>query len=65
MFMIVTFPWPVPSANIEPEAPGGKARRAHASTHIAATARNLNQAAQDEFASEAEQRRRVLTARKA
>ena len=63
MFMVVTFPWPVPWANIEPDAPGRKARRAHASTHAAATARNLNQAGQDELASEAEQR--VLTARKA
>jgi len=65
MFMIVTFPWPVPSANIEPDAPGRMAKRAHASTHTAATARNLNPAGRDELASEAKQRRRILTARKA
>ena len=41
MFMIVTFPWPVPSANIEPDAPGRKVKRAHATTHTAATERNL------------------------
>ena len=41
MFMIVTFPWPVPSANIEPDAPGSKLKLAHATTHAAATERNL------------------------
>ena len=40
MFMIVTFPWPVPSANIEPDAQDRKVKRAHAATHTAATARN-------------------------
>jgi hypothetical protein len=63
MFAIVTFPWPVPSANIEPGAPSRKARRAHAATPTAAGARSLNPAGRDELASEPQ--RRILSARKA
>jgi hypothetical protein len=63
MFAIVTFPWPVASANVQLDGPGRKARRAQASTH-AATARNLNPAGQDGLADEPEQRRSIRSARK-
>ncbi len=64
MFMIVTFPWPVASAHVQLDGLGRQAKPAHATAHTAATARNLNPAGQDELASEPEQRRGVLTARK-
>jgi hypothetical protein len=65
MFAIVTFPWPVPSANIDPGAPGRKARRAPATTRTAATARDLSPAGQDGLAGGPEPRRGILTARQA
>ncbi len=65
MFMIVTFPWPVAPAHVQLDGLGRHARRAHATAHTAATARNLNPAGQDELASEPEGRRRILTAGKA
>jgi hypothetical protein len=63
MFAIITFPWPVPSANIPLAAPGRKARRARATTRTAAEARDLNPAGQDELAGEP--RRGILSARQA
>jgi hypothetical protein len=64
MFTIVTFPWPIASAHVQLDGLGRQAKRAHATTHTAATARNLNPAGQDELASEPEERRSILTARK-
>ena len=63
--MFMSFPWPVPSANVQLDGLGRKASRAHATTHTAAKAPNLNPADQDELASEPEPRRGILTARKA
>ena len=64
MFMIVTFPWPVSSAHVQLDGLGRQAKRAHETTHPAAKARNLNRASQDELASEPDEQRRILTARK-
>jgi hypothetical protein len=63
MFTIVTFPWPIASAHVQLDGLGRQAKRAHATTHTA-TVRNLNPAGQDELASEPEERRNILTARK-
>jgi hypothetical protein len=64
MFTIVTFPWPIASAHVQLDGLGRQAKRVHATTHTAATACNLNPAGQDELASEPEERRSILTARK-
>jgi hypothetical protein len=63
MFAIVTFPWPVPSANVQLDGPGRRARRAPATARTAATARDLSPAGRDGLAGES--RRAILTARKA
>jgi hypothetical protein len=63
MFGIVAFPWPVASANVQLDGLGRRARRAHATAHTVAEARNLNPADQDELASEPEPRHRILSAR--
>ena len=64
MFTIVTFPWPIASAHVQLDGLGRQGKRARATTHTAATARNLNPAGQDELVSEPEERRSILTARK-
>jgi hypothetical protein len=56
---------PVASAHVQLDGPGRQARQAHATMRTAATALNLNPPGQDELASETDQRRRILTARKA
>ena len=64
MFRIDTVPWPPASAHVPLDGLGRQAKRPHATTDPAATARNLDPADQDELASEPGERHRILTARR-
>jgi hypothetical protein len=62
-FMIVGYPWPVPSAHVELTGTNRRATRPHQTTGSAADSQQENPGEQSVI--EADQQRRILTAAKA
>jgi len=64
MFMIVGYPWPVPSAHVELTGTNRMATRPHQTTSTPAAGQRQNPHGQQPI-TETEQQRRILTATKA